>query len=124
MVHGLRKWGSTHLPVEETVTAGVNDYMSFIVDGITYSIVLDAGVYRSNRDHFTSDFPAHINKKLSEVNAPIFCRLGGNHQGTPVKNVLVFEHKNTGEHYDISNISGSAIDLLFGQIEITEESSQ
>lgn len=103
-----------------TITAGVNDTLSFEVDGIGYSIVLQEGTYMTPRsaNADTSPLAMEINAKLNALNIPIIAGYGGfsgTHPTLPgdVYSACLTFKGNVGS---ISNFGGSARDTLLGAL--------
>ncbi|REK71254.1 flagellin [Paenibacillus paeoniae] len=112
--------GEALLTPSITITAGVNDRLTFDVDGTSYSITLDDGIYEVPRyaDAKTSPLTVQINRKLAELNVPVVAGYGGfvgRHPSIPgevYSTCLTFK----GHVGSIDNIGGSASDTLFGDL--------
>ena len=113
--YGTMAWGTTPLNPSVVITTGVNDIFSFDVDGVNYTITLNAGTYYTSRDHFMSELISPINDGLISVNAPVRARLGGIHMDEH-KNVLVIEHNDKLTNHIINNFGGTAKDTIFGEV--------
>jgi len=103
-----------------TITAGVNDVLTFEVDGINYSITIQAGTYVTpeGANPSTSPLAKEINNKLSGLNIPIVAGYGGfvgNHPTLPgdVFSACLTFKGNVGH---IGSFGGSAKDTLIGNL--------
>ncbi|MBD8498869.1 hypothetical protein [Paenibacillus arenosi] len=121
MKHGTRLWGSVHLPQVKLVEKGISDIFRITTDGVDYEIVLDAKEYVTSHELFTTDLVSQINKKLRDAGAPVQSRLGGIHKDSPFLTVLILEHVTANSSSVITQVSGTAADLLFGQVSMIEE---
>lgn len=112
--------GEALLTPSKNIVKGVNDTLTFDVDGTSYTITLDEGTYdtplHANPD--TSPLAMEINKKLMEQSIPISAGYGGfvgNHPSLPgnvFSSCLTFD----GEVGNIGNFGGSAKDTLLGNL--------
>jgi flagellin len=113
--YGLQVWGEAALNPNVTITTGVNDRLTFKVDGVDCNIVLDAGSYITNRDAFSSTLIPQINAQLTLASIAVTARLGGINADTHT-DVLIFEHNMTDAGHTIDAFAGNGNDTLFRNI--------
>lgn len=109
---GIRVWGNTQLAPERVVTAGTNDSLVINVNGVDYTITLDAGTYKSSHEHVTSLFVKHVNDKLVAAGCPVVAKAGGIHDDSP-RTVLIFESADMTEATTL-DISGAGATSFIG----------
>lgn len=103
-----------------TITAGVNDTLTFEVNGVAYSITIEEGTYATHMyaNPDTSPLAMEINSKLQEQNIPVVAGYGGFVGGHPSLpgdiNSACLTLK--GNVASISNIGGSARNTLLGDL--------
>lgn len=111
--HGYRIYCNKKL---DPIIALGNETLEFLIDGTTYTVNLEAGVYRTYHEQFESELPAMINNVLTSNGVPLICRLGGVYDYQNNRTVLVFEHTDTMNHHDVDIVGGTAYDLLIESV--------
>lgn len=111
--HGYRIYCNKKL---DPMIALGNETLEFLIDGATYTVTLEAGVYRTYHEQFESELPAMVNNVLTSNGVPLICRLGGVYDYQNNRTVLVFEHVDTMNHHDVDIVGGTAYDLLVESI--------
>jgi hypothetical protein len=109
---GSQVWGSKAINSNDTVINSSNNSFQFAVDGVTYSIVIPDGTYSTKLEFFTSELIVPINTALTNINAPVFVRLGGINRDTH-RDVLVIEHKDQTVPHVINNFAGTALSEIY-----------
>lgn len=111
--HGYRIYCNKKL---DPIIALGNETLEFLIDGKSYTVTIEAGVYRTYHEQFESELPAMINNVLTNNGVPLLCRLGGVYDYQDNRTVLVFEHVDTTNHHDVDIVGGTAYDLLVESI--------
>ncbi|TVX86090.1 hypothetical protein [Paenibacillus agilis] len=105
------EWGNVNIRGEVKIELGINDLLSFDVDGIPYSITLDTGTYVTVRELHTSEFVEALSQKVIAQQIPIDVLLGGSLDDQGKVNYIVFNHKNPNGK--ITNFRGTMKSLIF-----------
>lgn len=112
----MRVWGNRHLDPNVVITAGVNDTLELLVDGMFKSVTLAEGMYLTSHSLFTSTLPDELNVRMIVGIIAVTAKIGGIHDDKP-RTVLVLEH-NSGGTVEITG--GTAYSTLIGSIFMTE----
>lgn len=89
-----------------TITAGVNDNLSFIIEGVSYEVTFNAGTYAN-----PEDLTAALRSALATVGAPVSVALNAGS--------LEWTSNNYGAGIGMSLTSGNALNDLFGTPSVT-----
>lgn len=112
--------GEALLTPSVTIVAGVNDTLTFSVEGIGYSITIAAGTYITPlyADPDTSPLATEINNQLTAQGIPIAAGYGGFVGSHPTLGQDIYSACLTlkGQVSSISNIGGTARDTILGDL--------
>lgn len=103
-------WGTKDIRGDVKITKGANDTLTFDVDGNSYSVTLDEGVYHTLREKHSSALVEALKEKVVQQTIPIEVMLGGALNDDGKVNYVVFEHKSGGV---IDNFGGTMKNLIF-----------
>lgn len=103
-------WGTKDIRGDVKITKGTNDTLTFDVDGNSYLITLEEGVYHTLREKHSSALVEALNDKVAQQTIPVDVLLGGALNDDGKVNYVVFEHKSGGV---IDNFGGTMKSLIF-----------
>ncbi|MDT8975030.1 hypothetical protein RQP50_02095 [Paenibacillus sp. chi10] len=103
-------WGTKDIRGDVKITKGANDTLTFDVDGNSYSVTLDEGVYHTLREKHSSALIQALSEKVAQQTIPIDVMLGGALNDDGKVNYVVFEHQSGGV---IDNFGGTMKSLIF-----------
>lgn len=107
-----------------TITAGVNDTLTFDVDSTSYSITIPPGTYPVDWDNTTSLLRDAINNELLNAGAPVTARFIYYKYSPPDGAGLRFEARQNGPYllsagsHTLGNFGGNAKATLFDMMEV------
>ncbi|EPY09416.1 MULTISPECIES: hypothetical protein [Paenibacillus] len=103
-------WGTKDIRGDVKIMKATNDTLTFDVDGSSYTITLEEGVYHTLREKHSSALVEALKEKVMQQTIPIEVMLGGALNDDGKVNYVVFEHKSGGV---IDNFGGTMKSLIF-----------